>query len=87
MEISVRLIHVTRSAVPSANQLSFAKSALQAWVRNSLLRDHGLESASDPDKLRAQAAALKRIRVPEREKKILREAAAYPLAGKSQAWW
>lgn len=58
--------------------LGISKSALQAWVRDSRLRDHGLEPATEPDESRAQAAALKRIRELERENKILREAAAYP---------
>ncbi|GAA1369149.1 transposase [Brevibacterium luteolum] len=57
--------------------LGISKSALQAWVRDSRLRDHGLEPATEPDESRAQAAALKRIRELERENKILREAAAY----------
>ncbi|WP_193072296.1 transposase [Brevibacterium sp. FME37] len=57
--------------------LRISKAALQAWVRDSRLRDHGLEPARDPDESRAQAAALKLIRELERENKILREAAAY----------
>lgn len=57
--------------------LGISKSALQAWVRDSRLRDHGLEPATEPDESRAQAAALKRIRELERDNKILREAAAY----------
>ena len=57
--------------------LGISKSALQAWVRDSRLRDHGLEPATEPDESRAQAAALKRIRELERENKILREAAPY----------
>ncbi len=57
--------------------LGISKSALQAWVRDARLREHGLEPAHDPDESRAQAAALKRIRELERENKILREAAAY----------
>ncbi|RAF19241.1 hypothetical protein DN545_32210, partial [Burkholderia multivorans] len=46
-------------------------------VRDSRLREHGLEPSRDPEESRAQAAALKRIRELERENKILREAAAY----------
>ena len=57
--------------------LGISKSALQAWVRDSRLREHGLEPSRDPEESRAQAAALKRIRELERENKILREAAAY----------
>ncbi|RAC17415.1 hypothetical protein DN539_31495 [Burkholderia multivorans] len=56
--------------------LGISKSALQAWVRDSRLREHGLEPSRDPEESRAQAAALKRIRELERENKILREAAA-----------
>ena len=57
--------------------LGISKSALQAWVRDARLREHGLEPARDPEESRAQAAAFKRIRELERENKILREAAAY----------
>lgn len=57
--------------------LGISKSALLAWVRDSRLREHGLEPSRDPEESRAQAAALKRIRELERENKILREAAAY----------
>lgn len=57
--------------------LGISKSTLQAWVRDSRLREHGLEPSRDPEESRAQAAALKRIRELERENKILREAAAY----------
>ncbi len=57
--------------------LGISESALQAWVRDSPLPEHGLEPASDPDESRAQAAAPKRIRELERENTILREAAAY----------
>ncbi|MCT2184765.1 transposase [Brevibacterium casei] len=57
--------------------LGVSKSALQSWVRDARLREHGLEPSHDPDQSRAQAAALKRIRKLERENKILREAAEY----------
>ncbi|WFP17760.1 transposase [Citricoccus muralis] len=57
--------------------LGVSKSALQSWVRDSRLREHGLEPAKDHEGSRAQAAAIKRIRELERENKILREAAAY----------
>lgn len=57
--------------------LGVSKSALQAWVKQSRLREHGMEPARDPDEGRAQSAALKRIRELERENKVLREAAAY----------
>ncbi|GAA1365097.1 transposase [Brevibacterium luteolum] len=57
--------------------LGISKSALRAWVRDSRLREHGLEPVRDPEGSRAQAAALKCIRELERENKILRVAAAY----------
>lgn len=57
--------------------LGISKSALQASVRDSRLRDRGLKPARDLDESCAQAAALKRIRELEEENKILREAAAY----------
>lgn len=53
-----------------------SKSALQAWVRNARLREHGLESSRDAEGSRAQAAALKRIGELEQENKIFCGAAA-----------
>lgn len=57
--------------------LGISKSALQAWVRDSRLCEHGFEPSCDVEESCAQAAALKRIRELERENKILRKAAAY----------
>lgn len=58
-------------------ELGISKSALQAWVRDARLREHGLEPSHDPEESRAQAAALKSIRELERENTILRETAVY----------
>lgn len=67
--------------------LGISKSALQTWMRDARLREHGLEPSHEPEESGAQAAALKRIRELERENKIPREAAGVSLASEPQARW
>lgn len=59
--------------------LGISKSALQAWVRSTQLRDRGIEpvSSGDVDVQREQAKMLKQIRELEMENEVLRRAAAY----------
>ena len=57
--------------------LGVSKSALQAWVNNSKLQQHGIEPSRDPEESREQAKMLRRITELEQENKVLREAAAY----------
>ena len=57
--------------------LGVSKSALQAWVKGSRLRERGIEPSNDPEESREQAKMLRRIHELEQENKVLREAAAY----------
>lgn len=60
------------------HDLGMSRSALQAWVNESRLRERGFEparGASAPDG--EQARMLKRIRELEQENEVLRKATAY----------
>ena len=57
--------------------LGVSKSALQAWVNQSRLHQHGFEPAEGVEGKAEQARMLKRIRELEQENEVLRRAAAY----------
>lgn len=57
--------------------LGMSKSALQAWVNEARLHQHGFEPADESAGKVEQARMLRRIRELEQEIEILRQATAY----------
>jgi transposase len=57
--------------------LGMSKSALQAWVNEARLHQHGFEPAEGTEGKTEQARMLRRIRELEQENEILRQATAY----------